>query len=414
MSTVATVGKRVERSASQDALLRALQQPGKRQEVENRAQVHPAVEPLLPALPGESKAAYFQRLGARLRRDLFSPASGFERDGLYIYKRPVRSGSGDKAALLASGGSVFHHVVVYVKRGEELAALEFGPANAMDITDNMLVETPAAPVLLRPTPQPEAACLPMLHIAAPHHGLEAAHVQQALAFAEATPYHALKSNCICFADFAVRVLTGGAVKGAPLIFDLLVGQVPPVDSPLLTLLGMTTELRWHDVTDGGRMMAAFLQQHGDGALLPPAAASGGGCGCEELSLLLPETAVPADKAAAAVEPAVPPVPGTPSMAALSGPLAALLSFAGVPLPPAAALLQQQQPTGSSSSSEDTCGVEVEEATAGGTPSKGTPGVVAGPAASSGSSLASCGTSRGPKGGLGLPPRTAKARGRARS
>lgn len=48
---------------------------------------------------------------------------------------------------------------------------------------------------------------------------------QALAFAEGNPYHALKSNCICFADFVVRVLTGGAVKCAPLIYDLLVGQV---------------------------------------------------------------------------------------------------------------------------------------------------------------------------------------------
>lgn len=54
---------------------------------------------------------------------------------------------------------------------------------------------------------------------------------QALAFAEANPYHALKSNCICFADFAVRVLTGGAVKCAPLVFDLMVGQV---GGPLLT------------------------------------------------------------------------------------------------------------------------------------------------------------------------------------
>ncbi len=48
----------------------------------------------------------------------------------------------------------------------------------MDITDNMLVETPAAPVVLRPAPEPEAACLPMLHIAAPHHPLEAAPVQK--------------------------------------------------------------------------------------------------------------------------------------------------------------------------------------------------------------------------------------------
>lgn len=48
----------------------------------------------------------------------------------------------------------------------------------MDITDNMLVETAAGPVALRPAPQPEPACLPMLHIAAPHHPLDAPHVQK--------------------------------------------------------------------------------------------------------------------------------------------------------------------------------------------------------------------------------------------
>lgn len=49
--------------------------------------------------------------------------------------------------------------------------------------------------------------------------------KQALDFAQAGRYHALRSNCIAFADYACRVLTGGAVRGAPLIFDLLVGQV---------------------------------------------------------------------------------------------------------------------------------------------------------------------------------------------
>lgn len=132
----------------------------------------------------------------------------------------------------------------------------------------MGVDTPAGPVLLRPAPAPEPGCLPMLHIAAPHHPLDAAHVRQvrrcsegwagmvrgccgwqaaarsaarsggtrhppapllswaqALAHAQAGAYNALRSNCIAFADYAVRVLTGGAVRGAPLAFDLLVGQV---------------------------------------------------------------------------------------------------------------------------------------------------------------------------------------------
>lgn len=60
----------------------------------------------------------------------------------------------------------------------QLTALEFGPANGMDITENMLNEAPAGPVLLRPAPQPEPECLPMLHVRVPVHGLEESVVQQ--------------------------------------------------------------------------------------------------------------------------------------------------------------------------------------------------------------------------------------------
>ena len=168
----------------------------------------------------------------------------------------------------------------------------------MDITVNMMTEAPAAPLLLRPAPPPEAANLPMLHLALEHHPLEAPHVQkvpaclqcaavqclphltsclpaslacfldwrlpcpqacsghlrclptrqrqapthqhsncrhacvracvplmQALDFAQSLPYHALKTNCIAVADFVVRVLTGGAVRSAPLIYDRVVGEV---------------------------------------------------------------------------------------------------------------------------------------------------------------------------------------------
>lgn len=128
-----------------------------------------------PPLPASlsHRAAFFQRLGARLRHDLFSVAHDFRQDGLYVYKRPVRSGerrcgcrllwqyglllcdgskhhigsadhrrcciagpSGhphtsftqpppagegtERGALLAAAGSVFHHAVLYVKRGEEV------------------------------------------------------------------------------------------------------------------------------------------------------------------------------------------------------------------------------------------------------------------------------------------------------
>ena len=165
----------------------------------------------------------------------------------------------------------------------QLKALEFAPSNGMDITVNMMTEAPAAPLLLHPAPPPEAAHLPMLHLALEHHPLEAPHVQkvpalqwtaclarpagglpaslpavntclashlpagtaqltniriaamrvfvcvcalmQALDFAQSLPYHALKTNCIAVADFVVRVLTGGAVRSAPLIYDRVVGEV---------------------------------------------------------------------------------------------------------------------------------------------------------------------------------------------
>lgn len=167
-------------------------------------------------------------------------------------------------------------------------------------------------------------------------------------------------------------------------------QVPPVDSPLLALLAMTTQLRWHDVCNGGRLLHALLQQH-PGALPPPPACSGR-CS-KECSLLLPELALPGCEAQAeTVETAAAAMPP----AALPGPLAAFLASNGL-LP---ALQQAQQATGSSSSSEDTCGVEVE----GGAAAASSAGACR-PSASSGSSLASTGSSWALKGGvkgLGLP------------
>lgn len=92
-----------------------------------------------------------------------------------MYKRPVRSGAGtEKGALLAAAGSVFHHVVVYVKQGGEVTALEFGPANEMDITGGrrggrldakkpscLRVEPPARPSLGRLAARMQAQ--PRLH-----------------------------------------------------------------------------------------------------------------------------------------------------------------------------------------------------------------------------------------------------------
>lgn len=193
-------------------------------------------------------------------------AHGFDADGVYIYKRPVRSAAPQHQALLSQAGSVFHHVVLYVKRGDDLKALEFGPANGMDVTDNMLAEAPAGSVLVDQPELPQAEHLPMLHIKTPHHPLKADHVQRAVRFAEGRVYQAMHNNCIAFADFIVRVLTGGRVRSAPLLFDALCGTVPPVDSPLLPVLQMMTQLTWFDVTDGSRLMRHFLAEHGHAAV----------------------------------------------------------------------------------------------------------------------------------------------------
>ena len=76
----------------------------------------------------------------------------------------------------------------------------------------------------------------------PHPGARAA---QALAFAESRPYHALRNNCIHFADFCVRVLTGGAVRGAPLLYDLICGTVLPApDPPMLVMMQMMLQMPW--------------------------------------------------------------------------------------------------------------------------------------------------------------------------
>lgn len=47
-----------------------------------------------------------------------------------------------------------------------------------------------------------------------------------------------------FADAMVRLLTGGAVFGAPLAYDAAAGTVPPTDSPLLATLRAFMQLSW--------------------------------------------------------------------------------------------------------------------------------------------------------------------------
>lgn len=200
---------------------------------------------------------------------------------------------------------------------------------------------------------------------------------------------------------SVQVLTGGVLKGAPLIFDLLVGtvsclplnggaasvlyfmiftcshilrgpvrtqhqrstclpgtlslpslltqplptlcapaQVPAADPPLLQLLSLF-QLSWHDVCDGGRLLRAFLQQHPGAVLQPPAGAAAGGKVVGSI-LLESEDGIQASfsEAGTAGEPATAQLgAGAGVPAAAPNPLAALLASLLPPQPalPATAL-----------------------------------------------------------------------------
>lgn len=70
------------------------------------------------------------------------------------------------------------------------------------------------------------------------------------------------NNCIAFADFMAGVLTGGTVRGLPLIFDALAGSFPAVDPPLLPMMiAMVGLPSWHVLTDGGRLRDRFTAAH---------------------------------------------------------------------------------------------------------------------------------------------------------
>jgi len=192
-------------------------------------------------------------------------AYGFGEEGIYIYKRPVRSGSQEHAMLVQHAGTVFHHVVVYLKYGNEaVKALEYGPGGSgMDVTDNILQEVDPGPVHIDSPEMPEDEHLPMLHIKAEHSSLDEEHVRRAIEFVSKKKYHALRRNCIAFADFIVRVLTKGKVKHATLMFDAVCGHVPEQDSPLLQMLYLMQQLTWFDVCDGSKILKEFLDNHGE-------------------------------------------------------------------------------------------------------------------------------------------------------
>ena len=51
---------------------------------------------------------------------------------------------------------------------------------------------------------------------------------KAINFIESSSYHALWRNCIHAADLLLRVMTGGALRNGPILYDLIAGEVPKV------------------------------------------------------------------------------------------------------------------------------------------------------------------------------------------
>ena len=68
---------------------------------------------------------------------------------------------------------------------------------------------------------------------------------QAMAFCGTKKYHVVHNNCIHACDFLVRVLTGGLVRSAPLIYDALCGEYPPIDPPMLMMLPLLMQKTWY-------------------------------------------------------------------------------------------------------------------------------------------------------------------------
>lgn len=213
----------------------------------------------VPARAGESISQYFARLPQELDLSSYKPVDQVEMDGVYIHKRPL-IGVTD-SGYLSNCGSVYHHCIVYVKVDDTLHSFDFAPSNGSDVSANLFEEHPPRPVHNRTAVIPPEDTLPFLYMGKPKLSLEDPVVQQAVEFAGRNRYHAIKNNCINFADFFTRILTQGAVLGAPLLYDAICGSIPAQDNPLVVMLMLMTGLSWQNVCDGSRLMHAFVEAH---------------------------------------------------------------------------------------------------------------------------------------------------------
>ncbi|KAL6756726.1 hypothetical protein V8C86DRAFT_2643587 [Haematococcus lacustris] len=280
------------------------------QSLQELSRLDRAASPVLAPLGlQESMTAYFARFKASpsIEQAHATCSPGFDQGpGVYMFKRPVLGPDGALSPLAACG-SVFHHVVLYVMDEQgKISSLDFAPANGTDTTAALLESLPARPCLnagpLPSTPeqlqQPQQAlslgshqppavmaaatvaatpaaghetspgvvlpgqpgALPLLYLGPLAMPLDGPDVQQVLRCAEARPYNALTNNCIQFADALARILTGGAVCSAPLLYDLLAGTLPAVDHPMVMMMQMMTQTSWHSVCDGSRLYNSLLAE----------------------------------------------------------------------------------------------------------------------------------------------------------
>lgn len=221
--------------------------------------------PLLPVQPGEPMTLYFKRLRetwsaqASLIPSLIK-VENMSSDGVYLFKRPLQGPSGQNP--LAVCGSVFHHAIIYIKEGDQVHSLDFGPANGCDVTANIMESAPSRNVLaknvdagdLQAQQTTQGSCyLPYLYCGKVVEGLQSERVQQAIKFIESGPYHALWRNCIHACDLLLRCLTGGCLRNGPLLYDLLAGEVPSVDNPLIMMMQLMMRRSWMDVCDGSAL-----------------------------------------------------------------------------------------------------------------------------------------------------------------
>ncbi|GAX85781.1 hypothetical protein CEUSTIGMA_g13196.t1 [Chlamydomonas eustigma] len=233
-------------------------------------------EPFLMCLPQEPMTTYFKRLRDSIMKgkdaDMqlnnmtsLSRCEDMKHDGVYIHKRPLFGLSGSNP--MPSCGTVFYHAIIFVKEGDKVHKLDFGPSNGADVTSNILEGTEGRTVLTRgldlkfifeEAQRESMVQLPFLYCGPTVVGVNSPFMRKVITFIETGGYHALWRNCIHACDLMTRVLTAGAVINGPLLYDIIVGEVPQIDDPRVLMLQLMLQRSWFDVCDGSKFMKEIL------------------------------------------------------------------------------------------------------------------------------------------------------------